>query len=233
MKIGIEIEFTNVERASLGVQLSKLLNSQYEMSLSGIGRFNYNEGPLKNYSLTRDRSIQSFRKNTPFGDMDYEYSNELITKVIDTNNNEDLIVLQSVLQIINDNNGMVNDTCGLHIHIDQPNLETTKQILTTIQQSHFLTLGVNQNRLDKYCKPLPKELIVNLHTVNNFDELKQLWLAIDGSPDLHNIKYYMVNINQKNTLEFRWFNATLDFELIMNIINSLSNLIDSPITNTL
>jgi hypothetical protein len=231
MKIGIEIEFTNVERNTLGIQLAKLLNSQFEMSSTGIGRFNYTEGPLKDYKLTIERSIQSFRKNTPFGDMDYEYSNELISKVIDTNNKEDLIVLQSVLQIINDNNGMVNDTCGLHIHIDQPNLETTKQILTTIHQSHFLTLGVNQNRLDKYCKPLPKDLINNLHTVQSLDELKKLWLFIDGSEDLHDIKYYMVNINQKNTIEFRWFNATLDFELIINIINSLTSLIDSNNTN--
>ena len=60
MKIGIEIEFTNVERNTLGIQLAKLLNSQFEMSISGIGRFNYTEGPLKDYSLTRDRFYSKF-----------------------------------------------------------------------------------------------------------------------------------------------------------------------------
>lgn len=228
MNIGIEVEFTNVERSTLGILLAEKLNSKFEMSESGIGRFNFIYGDLTGYSLTRDRSVQSYRKGTPFGDIEYEFSNELITKVIDIENNNELDTFKTTLDIIKENGGMVNDTCGLHVHIDQPDLDTTKHILKVIHSAQYLQLGINQNRLDKYCKPIPDALIANLDSVSSLKELKELWLTVDGSDDIHDIKYYMVNIDQNRTLEFRWFNATLDYENIINGIHALLSLIDPP-----
>jgi hypothetical protein len=136
-------------------------------------------------------------------------------------NEESLTQLKEILALIRVHRGKVSDSCGLHIHINARDF-TDKQVLMIIKEfvhkQRFIIkrFDVEKGRLDSMCQLLPKENITKLTEaqIHKFRTNSNDWEF--NSYSYFDEKYYSLNIqhlrkNDYGTLEFRLFNATLNF----------------------
>jgi hypothetical protein len=143
-------------------------------------------------------------------------------------NEESLTQLKEVLALIRVHRGRVSSKAGLHIHINVKNL-SSKQILTIIQEwihkQRFIVkkFEVHKERLESMCKLLPKEGLKKLTAkqIDNFRNNDDSWNF--RYYDYFQEKYYSLNITHLSkgdygTLEFRLFNASLNYKKLKECI---------------
>ena len=136
-------------------------------------------------------------------------------------NKESLTQLKEILALIRVHQGRVNQNCGLHIHINCKQF-TDKQVLTIIQefvhkQRYIVNkFKVHPTRLKNTCKLLPKKNLseISVKKINTFRAIDQDWNF--SRYNYFSDKYYSLNITHLSrkdygTLEFRLFNATLNY----------------------
>lgn len=226
-RLGIEVEFTGVKREAVIQALENLFQSEREVVYKDIGSIPYNLYRVRDYYgnrwvIARDRSIKSevYSSITKFdltaiADRHHEYACEIITPVLTS---ETLPVLFSVLDVIRAIGGVVNTSCGIHIHVDKLDTKSTISLLKKfilMQDEIYGMFEVNDKRLCKYCKRFSEDTCVP-----DFDTEEELlyWYhenfsdTLDGVKDYKTSRYYGLNlhsIQQHNTLEFRLFNSSL------------------------
>lgn len=111
--------------------------------------------------------------------------------------------------------------CGLHIHVDAVGM-TPERLLLVCRRVDLLRLSVRSERR-YFCKPLPSELLA-LPLRCTEEDLKRCWFAgyKQGIPEpgkgrLHPARRRLLNMGSvwyRGTLEFRWFDATLEVDQI-------------------
>lgn len=251
MNLGIEIEFTGVKRIVVAEALSALWHTEVvfyvENHFDGSTSESYKIKDLCGgyWRVVRDRSI---KPDCAIGHitLDYEeYMCELVSPVL--KNIEDMDMLRQALSCILKMGGFVNETCGVHIHIDCPTgSEVVYELFMTVgklQEKLILDFGVPYNRLGRYCQLYSKEFIEGMrkehdylvHTkgymsikdIQNY-LYKELGEGCDRNDPKNPARYYVFNldsIHKLNTLEFRWFNSTLSYEVILMYLKSIKNLV--------
>jgi len=136
-------------------------------------------------------------------------------------NQETLTQLKEILALIRVHEGRVNSNCGLHIHINCKGF-TDREVLTIIQefvhkQRYIVNkFKVHSVRLKNTCKLLPKKNLYQLSVkqIHHYRALTQDWNF--SQYNYFSDKYYSLNITHLSkgdygTLEFRLFNATLNY----------------------
>lgn len=251
MNVGIEIEFTGVKRENVAAELAKLWGTEsvaYDIHMfDGSVRRGYRVKDLcsQYWNIVMDKSI---RPDCAFGHitLDYdEYMCELVSPVL--KNIEDMDMLKQALSCILKMGGFVNETCGVHIHIDCPTgSEVVYELFMTVgklQEKLILDFGVPYNRLGRYCQLYSKEFIegmrkehdylvqtrgyMSIKDIQNY-LYKELGEGCDRNDPKNPARYYVFNldsIHKLNTLEFRWFNSTLSYEVILMYLKSIKNLV--------
>lgn len=251
MNLGIEIEFTGVKRIVVAEALSALWHTEVvfyvENHFDGSTSESYKIKDLCGgyWRVVRDRSIKPDCARGHIT-LDYEeYMCELVSPVL--KNIEDMDMLRQALSCILKMGGFVNETCGVHIHIDCPTgSEVVYELFMTVgklQEKLILDFGVPYNRLGRYCQLYSKEFIEGMrkehdylvHTkgymsikdIQNY-LYKELGEGCDRNDPKNPARYYVFNldsIHKLNTLEFRWFNSTLSYEVILMYLKSIKNLV--------
>ncbi|HIQ01657.1 MAG TPA: amidoligase [Anaerolineales bacterium] len=134
---------------------------------------------------------------------------------------EDIPTLQEVIRAVRRCGAKVDEKCGIHIHVDaRPFDGRTLANLAKIiykQEALILTaLGVNENRLRNYSKPVSDELIrkIERSRPRTKDQLNRIWYGYHNRRPQHfdSTRYYGVNLHNvwyRGTVEFRWFEGTL------------------------
>jgi len=160
---------------------------------------------LEGWEITEDGSLDNGLEYKP------SYKNYLFY------NKKSLLEIKKLLEMIKTNEGYINSTCGLHIHVNISNFsdeEITNVIKRFLvnQKAIITKFKVQRNRLCSYCHPLPEHL-KNL-TINNISEFRKYCKDDFWREDR---KYYALNIDcirnsSYKTLEFRLFNGTLNYE---------------------
>lgn len=119
-------------------------------------------------------------------------------------------VVPKVLKILNDCGAKVNNSCGLHVHLDMRLRSVEECFKSLVQQLPKLKLMVNKKRLkNNYC-------LENLH--DNFQVAKQ------------ESRYKMINAaaySRRRTLEIRMMEGTLDGKRIVNWISTLVSIVNT------
>ena len=249
---GIEVEFTGVTRETVikhfelffrrkSICEHKILkdNSEYDKYM-----IQDDDGLV--WTLNRDRSLVAeiftpdFEiKSVNEEDVDGLYKCELVSPVL---NAKSVGTLCSLVDIIKSLGGIVNDSCGIHVHIDKP--DSVDEVLdliqkfTAIQTYIFEDFQVKENRLLKYCKPYPQSFIngLSVYDINTFEDLRDyVQRHLGGDYPLthsHNIsRYYALNLHSlvmHNTIEFRFFNGSLDTKEIKRILDWVLHFSYSP-----
>lgn len=216
-KFGIELEMTGLTRE----KAAKVLRNALEANGCGPAAFyrhggaydawHVTDGRGRTWKLVRDSSIA----------IEGGEAVELVTPVLGW---ADIPLLQACIRALRKAGARVNETCGLHIHVDaSPHTAQTLQNLIRIwaakEQLIFQALRVPATRRDRYCKPIEARVRDGARSrkLKDMADLHQLWYGVDAwnrpqANHYHHTRYHALNLHSvwfRGTIEFRCFNATL------------------------
>lgn len=251
---GIEIEFTGCTRECAIEAISNYFRRGYTSEEKHLSdgtqyiKYTINDDNGFPWIIKRDRSVRAeiFDKdynvnniNDILPEIADDYKCELVSPVLTADSVDTLL---SLVDVIKSQGGMVNDTCGLHVHIDKPRgvsdvVDLAKKFAVT-QDFVLKDFNVESYRIEKYCKVFPIEFIDKLETdkFRNIDEFMDFVLSElapnERQNSLHNsARYYAMNFHSiliHNTVEFRFFNSTLDKKEIIRILDWVLHFAYSP-----
>jgi hypothetical protein len=157
-------------------------------------------------------------KAMPDGSLSNSYrSAEVVSPVL---RYEDLETLQQVVRAIRKAGATVDQTCGIHIHVDASRFDAKGlvNLAKLVHQQEDLivqALAIQERRLARYTKMLPTGFIerIERERPKTREELQRLWYGRDVQPSRYNeTRYHGLNLNSvwyRGTIEFRWFEGTL------------------------
>lgn len=131
--------------------------------------------------------------------------------------------LQEVVRCMRKHGAKVNNSCGMHVHVDASNhtprsLKNALTIMYSKEDILFQALKVQTNREWRYCRKVRPVVLEEIRRMPNsnisMDKLKKAWYeGEDGSHEHYNwSRYYALNLHavfSKGTLEWRCFESTL------------------------
>lgn len=250
---GIEIEFTGCKRCDVIKAISNYFRRGFDSEIKNLSdgtsyiKYSIKDDRGFTWIIKRDRSVRSeilvgdnfdvYCNDSQVGAD--EYKCELVSPVLTA---ESVDTLLSLVDVIKSLGGIVNNTCGIHVHIDKPRgvqdiIELAKKFYV-MQDFILKDFNVEENRIEKYCKTFSKELIdkLDLAKPKNIDDFIGFWLLNlaegESVTSTHNsARYYALNFHSilmHNTVEFRFFNSTLDKREIIRILDWVLHFAYSP-----
>lgn len=227
MKIGIEMEFTGVNRIELSQLLANYFgNVEWSVEKGGYRFVDYKK---REWWLVTNVSVRpelcqnhnpEMRVSASEDDEPILYQNEIRTPVISWDNNHDRRMLEKILFIVKILGGIVNESCSMHVHIDKPEGDEMLAIFMYVfrkkQYNAFLKYGISKEYRHKYARAYSAD--VDCHSLKTLDDIMKY--ISDNYPDATNrdgsidTKHFALNfqsIIDHGTIEFRAFNSVLDF----------------------
>jgi hypothetical protein len=142
---------------------------------------------------------------------------------------DDLDLVVSVVTSLKVAGGRVDNSCSVHIHVGAGQMtgtELANLIKIVNKQENYLYAAFNtaENRLNHYCKPVEPKMMERLekalHEHKNFSktDMANVWYADYDFYQRRDLKYHVSryhglnfhSVFQKGTVEYRYFNGTLD-----------------------
>ncbi len=200
-RFGIEIEAYNCEREHLATELRE---AGINVAVEG-----YNHETRNHWKLVTDSSL---RGNNTF---------ELVSPILQ--GEDGLKELQKVCWVLEYCNVKVNDSCGLHIHIDAADftIETWRNLATTYCSLEPVidAFMPSTRRNNTYCKRLSSIPLNSIREAQTIQDLRRVF---------RNDRYYKLNIEAyacHRTVEFRQHSGTTNFTKMENWIRFSANMV--------
>lgn len=205
-KFGIELEFLGIGRNDVESIVSKAFKEAG--SNETIESYDYEEHTEAGYDhwhCTTDGSLPN-----------YDDCTELVSRVMDSNSDEDWKVMRVALDALNAEGADVANSTGLHVHVDVSDLSET-QIMRIVsayreyEDNIDRIVGVNRRAdTNSYCYSLRRidSSAFQTRSVESFNNV-----------GLDNEKYWKLNTipyGDINTIEFRQHDGTLNYYRIKN-----------------
>lgn len=218
---GIEIELTGYTREQVALILSKTLGNG-TISINDIFKdnhgFKFLDVQLREWKIACDKSISAINN---------DYKVEIISPKLTM---KDFGIITTICDSLP--GAVVNESTGLHIHIDtlkhSPwSLLNFYKIMQSIEANLYEIIDVHIERKQKYCKPYDVELMqwIGLIYIDNMKTLENhiysKFPKDDRAVKKHPLRYYGFNwhsIFRNGTIELRYFNSTLNPQLIKQYI---------------
>ena len=213
-RFGIEIEMTGITRhqaanviAGLFVRNASYVGGSYDTYLA-------KDSQGRSWKVMRDSSIRCESKH---GRASGYYSVEVVSPIC---RYEDIETIQEIVRRLRKNGGMVNSSCGIHIHVDASphtpkTLRNIVNIMAAKEELLYKALQINVER-ERFCKKTDITFLERMdqHRPRSMDEIECLWYNGRGGRDRHydQSRYHALNLHSvfsKGTIEFRLFNSTL------------------------
>ena len=213
-RFGIEIEMTGITRhqaanviAGLFVRNASYVGGSYDTYLA-------KDSQGRSWKVMRDSSIRCESKH---GRASGYYSVEVVSPIC---RYEDIETIQEIVWRLRKNGGMVNSSCGIHIHVDASphtpkTLRNIVNIMAAKEELLYKALQINVER-ERFCKKTDITFLERMdqHRPRSMDEIECLWYNGRGGRDRHydQSRYHALNLHSvfsKGTIEFRLFNSTL------------------------
>ncbi len=178
----------------------------------------------KEWKFTYDRSIHAQRREGNryiyAGD---SYKTEMVSPKLEYS---EMAKLQSVVRCLRNHGGMVNASCGMHVHVDAVNhtprsLKNALTIMYSKEDILFKALKVNPSRVERWCKKVRENVLTDIRKMPSgnmsMDRLRRLWYEEPKNSNYSHrhydyTRYYALNLHavfDKGTVEWRCFNSTL------------------------
>ncbi|MFI4912341.1 MAG: amidoligase family protein [Sedimentisphaeraceae bacterium JB056] len=211
IKFGIEIETVKQSRERIAWAIHSIVGG----TVSYVGEPScYDPWEVKDISGRRWKVMaDSSLSNVPFN-----LRAEVVSPVLSY---EDLEQLQEVVRAVRRCGAKINRQCGIHIHIDASHFDGRRlgnlaKIVYKQEPLILHALGIRQNRLQRYTKPVSDNLIRQIESSRprTKDELNRIWYGYENNRPHHydSSRYHGVNLHNvwyRGTVEFRWFEGTL------------------------
>lgn len=212
-RFGVEIEFTGISRFQAAKVIAKhfgVLVHKIEF-ISGTSYYVTDPDGAK-WRIIRDSSIHAERKDG--GEADNKFKCELVTPILSYSQIE---MLQTILRSLRRRGMIVNESCGIHIHVDVKGLNAFSlhklvNIISAREELLFKALEVYPNRALSYCKRISSSFVRSLRNSapQTLEQIKALWYVHCGV-NPHATRYHALNLHSLwmgKGIEFRMFNST-------------------------
>ena len=199
LRFGIEIETIGLSREALAAAIHTATG-----------------GHISGNAVT-DTQGRTWRA-VPDGSLSGSLNGEIVSPIL---NWDDMDLLQSVVRAVRQAGARTDASTGIHIHVDGARFDpkaTTILVKTIHKQERLIehALGVTENRLTRYCKPIETRFIERLDAKRptTMSGLREAWYGHqNNSPSRYDqSRYHGLNLNSlffRGTIEFRYFNGTL------------------------
>lgn len=207
---GIELEFGGMTRKKAAATIAKVLNGRPRYDAGGYDKFTVTAPDGRDWTIMSDASVNAQ------GGQACEFVTPKCTY-------DDIDTVQACIRALRKAGAKVNQSCGLHIHIDGANhtAKSLKNLAFTFRAKQDLIFkSVAPNRIgNRYCKPLTDDLVDNIKKIKKLEaeSMKEAWYGTyddfrDESAHYHASRYHALNLHSlwyRGTVEFRLFNSTL------------------------
>lgn len=230
---GLEDEMTGItrEEAARAVAAHFGTTARYTGGMYDAWTVRDNEG--KEWKLMSDGSIDGERKSggryVSTGNSAYRV--EMVTPKLTY---AEIPKLQEVIRVLRNAGAKVNDSCGIHVHVDAANhnrqsLKNIMGIMFSKEDILFRALQVNEARARRWCKKVREPMLERARRLpgeetKDLTKLERIWYEGSPNPREHYnwTRYYALNLHSvfyRGTVEFRMFNATLHAGRIKAYVN--------------
>lgn len=217
-RLGIEIELTGITREKAAKVIAEYFGTETKYVGGAYRAYEAKDRKSRTWKVVYDSSILAQKKVS--GELVFaedEYKTEVVSPILTY---EDIEDLQELVRQLRHKGAIVNQTTGIHIHIDAAphtpqTLKNLVNIIASKENMLYKTLQINQSRL-RYCKKTNEELIktINRKKPQTLEELADIWYREDPNGRTHHYnstRYHGLNLHAtftKGTVEFRLFNST-------------------------
>ena len=230
-RFGIEIEFTGITRADAALVLQHNIGSRNCRHVNSYDARTVTGPDGRKWKIVRDGSIrmQTYRNGALRWTTSQEYKVEFVSPILTYRS--DIELLQKIIRDFRKLGAVVNDTCGIHIHLDGVD-HTAKSIrnFINIVASHndllYKALNVKIKRMN-YCKKLDEKFVKEIakQRPKTMQQIEDIWYSgQSGSRYEHynDTKYHFLNLHSffhgHGTVELRGFNSTLHAGVVRSYI---------------
>lgn len=130
--------------------------------------------------------------------------------------------LQEVVRALRGAGAVVNESCGMHVHVDASkhtpqSLKNALSIMYSKEDILFKALNVNERRVERWCQKVREPMLEKIRKLpanTTMERLKrERYEGSDESDEHYNwTRYYALNLHSvfyRGTLEWRCFESTL------------------------
>lgn len=221
---GLELEFSGITRRRAAQAIAEVINGNKHYDYVG-GTYKkcvINAADGREWIVEYDSSVHLLN-----GGEECEFVTPKCTY-------DDIEKVQECIRALRRAGAKVDDSCGLHIHIDGANhdAKSIKNLVFTFRAKEDLIFrAVAPTRsTNYYCKPIDDTLIDNMKKIKKVDDtsVKSTWYGTyyDSSRSeythYHGSRYHALNLHSfwyRGTVEFRLFASTLHVGEVRAYIN--------------
>ena len=202
---GVEIEMTGVTRQQAAEALAGVWNGQCQHTGGSYDAWTVIDPQGKEWKLMSDGSIRAERwiREKEYDRInDSKYCVEMVTPKLEYAEVPKLQVATRALRAIH---AKVNDSCGLHVHVDASrhdtqSLKNLMSIMYSKEDLLFDALKVPEGRVQRWCRPVRENTLQQVRRMSpsaSMNRLQQIWY--DGRPNIHehyhDTRYHALNLH--------------------------------------
>ena len=218
---GTEIEMTCITRQKAAEAVGRMFGTRPRHVDDSYDSWYVDDNDGKTWRFMSDSSISAQRREgSRLVRASYEYRTEMVSPKLTY---EEMGKLQEVVRCLRHSGGRVNESCGMHVHVDAANhtprsLKNALTIMYAKEDILFKALKVQTSREYSYCQKVEPTVLEDIRKLpsNNLSmaEVKRIWYGgYDGSYQHYDrTRYHALNLHavfSKGTLEWRCFESTL------------------------
>lgn len=161
-RFGVEIEFTGITRKEAAQKAKKVLGGEVRYIGTYYDAWSVDAPDGRTWKFMSDASIMTQKKKDgTISNATKYYSVELVTPILTYT--EDIETLQNVIRELRKAGGFVNNSCGIHIHLDgkDHSVQSIKNFISIIYARNDLfysALKINSSRR-RFCMKLDENLV--------------------------------------------------------------------------
>ena len=210
IKIGLELETVQRERGTVARAIQSVVGG--EVTHAGGGTYDaweVRDRLDRMWRIVADSSLTSAPTNLRA---------EMVSPILGY---DDIPELQEVVRAVRKCGSQVDEKCGLHVHVSHPDitpraLANLAKLIYKQQDIIYAALGVNQQRMEKYCKPIDSAFIerITKNPPRDFRHLNTQWYGqyVEHPQRYDSTRYSILNLNGyflRSAIELRAYAGSL------------------------
>ncbi len=230
---GVEVEMTGLTREDAARALAAYFGTEARYTGGTYGAWSVTDTKRKVWKLMSDSSIRAEHKvgSGYRGTSDSDYKVEMVTPKLAYSR---LPVLRDCLRVLAQAGAKVNNSCGIHVHVDAANhnrqsLKNLIGIMYSKEDILFKALQVSESRAERWCKKVREPMLRQARTLSSDEttdltQLERVWYegVVENTEHYNWTRYHALNLHSvfyRGTVEWRCFNATLHAGKIAAYVN--------------
>lgn len=208
-RYGVELECVGRDRETVARAIASVVGGEVTYVGGSYDAWNVRDSRNRVWGVVTDSSLRSVPAHLRA---------ELVSPILEYGDIEEF---QSIIRAVRGVGAHVDGGCGLHMHVgtekfDGKALVNLAKTFYKYEPLILAALGVNEQRLSQYTKPLSDSIIKRLEKLKNKskDAVNKAWYGYqNNSPSRYcNSRYQTLNMNSvwyRGTVEFRMANSSL------------------------